>query len=242
MAKVVWISHRGLNQQHVENTQLAFDAAVAAGFVCLETDLRTTLDGHIVLHHDSSMKRTANSEKTIERITCKAFKQIQLIDGQCGMTFLEFVERYAALNWIFDIKPESGAKTLQVLKDWAKLNQTETRLLKQARFLLWQRDHEKLLRAYFPKAITLANQWECRRAGFAALLGMPSLGGIRENRCYAVPPRFFGQELFAESFFRAYHKRGARVLAYLPEKAEDIRRAQEAGADEILTNGKPIEI
>lgn len=242
MAGVCWISHRGFHEQHVENTQRAFDAAVELGFDCLETDLRTTLDGRIVLHHDPHMRRTANQSLVIEQMKEKEFRNIALLDGQCGMTFYDFVERYAQLNWIFDIKPESGAKTLQALKDWAVRKNAESMLVKKARFLLWRRDHEKLLHKFFPAAVTLANKAECQRAGISVLMGLKSFAGLRQGRTYAVPPRFMGQELFAQSFFEAYHSAGARVLAYLPEREEDVLNAQHAGADEILINGKPIRI
>lgn len=55
---VIWISHRGLHQRHVENSLHAFEAAAEAGFHTLETDLRTTRDGLIVLHHDPALIRT----------------------------------------------------------------------------------------------------------------------------------------------------------------------------------------
>jgi len=242
MAKTLWISHRGFHQRHVENTRLAFDAAIAAGFTCLETDLRTTLDGHIVLHHDATMRGTAGRELVIEEIKHQEFLKVVLNDGQIGMDFTQLVEQYRGLNWIFDIKPDSGAKTLQLLKDWAILSDSEEWLLNQVRFLLWQKDHARLLRKYFPTATTLASEFECRRAGFAVLYGMPWLSGIQRNRCYAVPARIWGQELFAHSFFSAYHKRGARVMAYLPESEEDARKALKAGVDEIITNGKPLDI
>src|SRR5690625_2778281 len=66
MGSPVWISHRGFCQDHEENSAQAFRAACAIGFEHLETDLRTTADGHIVLAHDPTMERLIGTTHTIE--------------------------------------------------------------------------------------------------------------------------------------------------------------------------------
>ena len=55
--KPFWISHRGYAKKYTENSQEAFDAALDLGFEFLETDLRITADGHIVLCHDPDFRR-----------------------------------------------------------------------------------------------------------------------------------------------------------------------------------------
>jgi glycerophosphoryl diester phosphodiesterase len=53
-------AHRGLSAEYPENTLAALRAAVAAGFRCLEIDLRCTSDGEIVLLHDAGIDRTTD--------------------------------------------------------------------------------------------------------------------------------------------------------------------------------------
>lgn len=239
MADVAWISHRGLRDKHVENTRLAFDAAVDAGFRHLETDLRSTRDGHIVLHHDPVMTATAGCDRPIEQMTLAEFHAIEMLDGQCGFSFAEFVDRYAACQWILDIKPESADRTLLLLKKWVVQQSAEDWLLEQARFLTWRRQDAQLLQRLLPSAETMATIGECRRAGLATVLGLPVLGGIRPGRTYALPPRIAGKELYEPRIFEAYQQRGARVLAFLPQSDEDVDNALEAGADEFLLDGTP---
>jgi glycerophosphoryl diester phosphodiesterase len=240
MQNVIWISHRGLHDRHTENTKNAFQAAVDAGFETLETDLRTTVDGHIVLHHDPDMGRTAGDGSVVEQMSLTDFKDKRLQDGQQGLDFEEFIEAFAGLNWIFDIKPESGAKTLKTLQEWAEKHHASALLTHQARFLLWRGDHLKLLKMLFPDAQIMPGQGACRRAGLAVWFGVAGLSGIEAGKTYAVPPRFWGKELFTRSLVHAYHSRRARVLAYLPETESDCQKAIEAGVDEILTNGRPL--
>jgi hypothetical protein len=158
------------------------------------------------------------------------------------LTFDEFIESYAGFSWTFDIKPESAGPTLLGLHTWAQRKKAESWLNEQGRFLCWSARAERYLRQLFPQARTLAREVECYRAGLAALSGMPFVGGIRSGRTYSIPRYFAGRDLFTKIFVATYHKRGARLLAYLPARDEDAKAAVDAGFDEILTNHLPLSI
>src|SRR6478735_8392815 len=117
---VVWISHRGYHAQALENTREAFDAAIKAGFNHLETDLRTTADGHLVLHHDPELSRTFSSTLIIEKTSLRELSSLKTSEGYKLLTFEEFIESYAGFSWTFDIKPESAGPTLLGLQQWAR--------------------------------------------------------------------------------------------------------------------------
>lgn len=237
MPEPLWISHRGLDMPHVENSYNAFAAARHAGFHVLETDLRTTADGHIVLHHDPHMRRTAARDLRVEQLRLREFLEQSLKDGQTGLDFPSFAEHFHDLEWILDIKPESGARTLENLFHWTRREGCHGWLTDHARFLVWTRRQMALLYRLFPDATTMATDRECRRAGFAVLAGAPAAAGIRPGRTYSLPPRFQGIPLFRRRIVRQYHKRGARVLAFLPESREEIQRALDVGMDEMLVSG-----
>ncbi|HET9238750.1 MAG TPA: glycerophosphodiester phosphodiesterase [Oligoflexus sp.] len=237
---VVWISHRGYHTVALENTREAFDAAIEAGFTHLETDLRTTADGHIVLHHDSELTRTFANSLIVEKTSLRELLSLRSPHGHRLLTFDEFIESYAGFSWTFDIKPESAGPTLLGLHEWARRKKAESWLNEQARFLCWSARAERYLRQLFPNARTLAREAECYRAGLAVFSGMPFVGGIRSGRTYSIPRYFAGRDLFTKFFAEAYHKRGARLLAYLPVRDEDAKAAVDAGFDEILTNHLPL--
>lgn len=239
MSEIIWISHRGLHTQHTENSLLAFRAAVDHGFTHLETDLRCTRDGHLVLHHDPHMKRTTGRAAVLGKMTLKEFRQARLHDGQPPALFEEFTERFDRQAWILDIKPDQAVRTLSLLHDWARRHQRQDWLLAHARFLLWRPAHYALLQQYFPGAVTMADRGECRRAGLSVLFGLGGFGNIREHRTYSIPPSYMGHRLFRRSIVQAYQKHGGRVLAFLPEREADVWHAQECGAQEILINGRP---
>lgn len=239
MGSIVWTSHRGLHKKYVENTREAFAAAVNAGFTSLETDLRLSSDGHIVLHHDPSMERTAGQSLEIRNLTLKQFQETGFIGGQKGMSLQDLFDDFSKFRWIFDVKPEMGSQTLEALKSWAEKNKAEGWILGQVRFLLWSSRDEIYLQELFPGAVSLAREPECQRAGFSVLLGLPFLSGIKAGRAYAVPPRFWGLGLFTRRIINSYKARGAKVIGYLPESKEELDLAIQMGVDEILTNGEP---
>lgn len=239
--KPLWISHRGDTRAHTENTHAAFEAACARGFPVLETDLRITRDDHIVLAHDPTLARLCGDRRPLASLTREELARVQLPDGS-SLLFLDvFVRDFPHVRWTFDVKPEHGDRTLHALALWAGRRGQGDRIQQNTRFLVWRRAHARLLRALFPHAEIYAGQRACTRAGIAVLLRVPAMGGIRAGTTYSLPPRARGIPLYREHVLRPYRRRGARLLAFLPEREEDVRAALRLGFDEILTNGEIVE-
>ena len=62
-------AHRGDSYCCYENTMEAFEAAIAVGSDMIETDVRMTKDGYLVLHHDNTAKRTTGVDVEIADLT-----------------------------------------------------------------------------------------------------------------------------------------------------------------------------
>ncbi len=73
---VVAISHRGEHLRHPENTMLAYRAAVDAGADFIETDVRTTADGKLVIMHDSTVDRRTNGHGEVARMTLDDIRKL----------------------------------------------------------------------------------------------------------------------------------------------------------------------
>lgn len=66
---IVAISHRGEHLHHPENTMLAYRAAFEAGADFIETDVRTTSDGRLVIMHDASVDRCTDGHGDLASMT-----------------------------------------------------------------------------------------------------------------------------------------------------------------------------
>ena len=92
-------AHRGWRSKYPENTMAAFRAAVELGVDQVETDVRVTKDGELVLIHDAEVDRTTNGtgkvcEKTLaelETLDAGSWKSAEFA-GEKIPTFIEFME------------------------------------------------------------------------------------------------------------------------------------------------------
>ncbi|MEO8597387.1 MAG: glycerophosphodiester phosphodiesterase family protein [Candidatus Solibacter sp.] len=77
-SRVVAISHRGEHLHHPENTMPAYRAAVDAGADFIETDVRTTSDGKLVIMHDGSVDRRTNGHGEVANMI---FDEVRKLDA-----------------------------------------------------------------------------------------------------------------------------------------------------------------
>ena len=235
-----WISHRGYYKHQVENTLGAFDEAVNLRFDRLETDVRTTKDGQLVLCHDTSFQRVGGPKEDVWTLAKAELQRSRLKYHSKIVFFDDFCDRYSASDWIFDIKPEQGDKTIKALKDWAEYHDAHNLLTRQAWFLCWDKAHEDMILEFLPNATILVDEKSCWRAGLSLFFGLPFLGGFKKGKIYTLIPKLWGKELFKKKIVEKIHKRGAKALAYLPASEKDLQAAVDAGFDYIITEEQPL--
>ena len=92
-------AHRGWCAAYPENTMLAFKKALEVGVDQIETDVRITADGELVLIHDATVDRTTNGtgkvcEKTLAELRelDAGIKKGEEFAGEKIPTFIEFME------------------------------------------------------------------------------------------------------------------------------------------------------
>jgi glycerophosphoryl diester phosphodiesterase len=109
---VVVIAHRGEHLRHPENTMPAFEEAVRVGADFIEVDVRTTVDGQLVLMHDAQADRTTNGRGDIAKMTFEQIRTLEAGGGAKVPTFDEVLD-YARgkVNVYVDVK-QVAAKDL----------------------------------------------------------------------------------------------------------------------------------
>lgn len=117
----IWVAaHRGWCSKYPENTMEAIRAAVEIGVDQIETDVRVTKDGELVLMHDATVDRTTNATGKVIDFTLAELKELDAgshkgeeYAGYKIPTFVEFMDYMKTLPEItIDIElkeyPEPG--------------------------------------------------------------------------------------------------------------------------------------
>jgi glycerophosphoryl diester phosphodiesterase len=87
-------AHRGFGND--QNTLPAFDRAVRRGADVVETDLRRTVDGVVVLRHDDGLATTTNGDGTVSHRTWAYVRHLQTEHGYRVPTIGRLVRTMAA--------------------------------------------------------------------------------------------------------------------------------------------------
>ena len=163
-SRVTWISHRGNAHSFPENTAAAFDCAVADGFPVLETDLRPTSDGHIVLSHDRSLLRVAGVDRPVDLLTRAELEKIGLGEGHRLLFLDQFIDRYREKRWIFDLKAENAHVTIRNMKSLFQDEAIASLVLERTTVLCWTSGHQRMMRDELGFQSFYARKWQCFRA------------------------------------------------------------------------------
>lgn len=86
------VAHRG-DRDRTENTLGAFRSAVHRGADAVETDLRTSSDGRLVLLHDRTLGRTTHERGRVRKLTGREIHAVRTNDGQ-HVPYVDMVLRF----------------------------------------------------------------------------------------------------------------------------------------------------
>lgn len=109
------VAHRGLHGEHSpENSMSAFRAAIKAGYA-IETDVRLSKDGALVLFHDDGLARMTGDSRNVIDCTLKELSSLNL-DGTAEKipTLQDFLEEIAGrVPILLEIKnvPKANSQT-----------------------------------------------------------------------------------------------------------------------------------
>lgn len=109
-------SHRGDSVAAPENTLPAIEKAIAGGFSYVEVDVALTADGHAVLMHDRTVKRTTNGIGAVADLT---LAQIRALDAGSWFDPSFAGTQVPTLEEFLDVLASSNSKGLIELKgEW----------------------------------------------------------------------------------------------------------------------------
>ncbi len=252
-------AHRGASREFPENTLPAFARALEILPGCLlETDVRMTGDGGIVISHDGLLE---NKTEGRGPIMDWSLDEIAGLDAGFGITFdggmtfpyrgrgfrvptlAEALEAFPDARFSVDIKDDNRLATdraLAVMMEKGALSR-----------IIVGSFHERVLghvRKKYPGAVTSCSKREILRFLASQKLRMPVspriLGAamlvpeFAGGRSYEFPASGSagGMRVISRRFIRSAHRRGLPVLAWTINRPENMRRLIEWGADGIVTD------
>ncbi|HEX8352845.1 MAG TPA: glycerophosphodiester phosphodiesterase [Pyrinomonadaceae bacterium] len=239
------IAHRGGAGLWPENTLHAFERAAAMGVDVIETDVRATADGELVVIHDDTLGRTTDGAGRVRAMTLAELKRLDAAyrwspDGGRsfplrgrGLTVPTLREVFAALPGVrFNIEPKQSDPPIAApLCRMIREHGMTARVMVAA----FGGTVMEQFRRECPEVATSASTAEV--AGFLALQ-RPGLAGSYGPPMQAlqVPESAGGVRVLTADFVAAAHARNLRVHAWTVNDEGDMRRLLGLGVDGVMTD------
>ena len=108
----VAFAHRGFSPAGHENSMAAFRAAVELGYGYVETDVRTTADGELMVFHDESLDRVTDGSGPIAEHTLSQLRRVRIHGVEPIPTMEELLREWPDLKINVDVKDRAGGPLL----------------------------------------------------------------------------------------------------------------------------------
>jgi glycerophosphoryl diester phosphodiesterase len=224
------MAHRGGAIEHLENTLPAFQACVDMGYRYLETDVRVTADGVLVVFHDPTLERVTDLTGRIETMPWSDVSTARIGGREPILRLEDLLGAWPDVRFNLDIK---AAGVL------APLVRTVRRLAVADRICLGSFSDARIAaarRLFGPSVCTALGP-----KGVAALrlssYSPRAAGLVRIQAGVAqVPLQLGGRALVDDRFLTAAHARGLQVHVWTVDTEAETTAMLDLGVDGIMTD------
>lgn len=199
-------AHRGVHDAHAENTIAAFLAAERSGADGIETDLRHTRDGIVVLHHDHAVAGVPVSQLS--------HRELDDLAGHPVTTLSDIASHDWTVAWNLEIKTETAFE------------------LARAEIAAWR--GEVLVTSFIHEIAVRSARETGRRAGL--LLANRPIEGCVPQTLPGVDMLVWDWKVLDRRTAMLARTLGWRYAAYGMSSADEHRMAAEMGLDTIITD------
>lgn len=242
-------AHRGGSGLWPENTLKAFLGALELGCTHLETDVRMTADGKIVLMHDQELSRTTDGAGSVAN---SSWQELQQLDAAYGFQILPNVEfpergcghRILTLQELVEAAPNAYLNI--EIKEWGPEGQKLPEALwqfivdnsLQDRVLVAAEHHDLIVRfrqLSSGSVPTAASRRECLQFLACNFIGQAS------KRSWAfsalqIPSHLGFWRVARASVLRAAKAQGIAVHVWTIDEPDQMRELLNLGVDGLMTD------
>jgi glycerophosphoryl diester phosphodiesterase len=239
-------AHRGGAGLWPENTLEAFRGAIELGCSHLETDLRVTRDGAIVIMHDARLERTTDGTGHVSERTLAELERLDAgyrfsPDGKSfprrgqGLripTLDELVALAPGVCFNVEIKERGGFDLPRLLLAFIERRGLADRIIVAAEKHELGRDFRRLSRGRIP---TSASRREClqfwlaSRARLTAFLPLP-------YQALQIPVRVGNATIVTPQLLDAAHRDGLAVHVWTIDDPLEMHRLLDLGVDGLMSD------
>lgn len=239
------IAHQGGDGIWPGNTIYAFQNAVEMGVDVIETDIRQTKDGVLVVSHDEYVDNKSNG---VGRIVDLSLAELQTLDAaynwspEEGSTFPFRGQgiTYASLEEVFITFPDMRFNIDMKQSDppiYAALCELIRKYNMQDKVIAASFSHETItaFRELCPEVTTSGDETETRNFVF---MNLAYLGRWYSPnfKVFQVPTKSSGITIMTPHFVRAAHERNLRVDVWTIDDPDEMKRLIDMGVDGIITD------
>lgn len=232
MSQPLIAAHRGASEYLPEHSLAAFRQAIVEGADGFEFDVRLTADGHLVLHHDRTVKRTSDGRGAVSDLTLAQLREFDFAHRHPDCVGDPEASRIATIEEVFGLVVDSG-KEIKLLVEAKHPSKFGPRL----ELRLWE-----TLRRWPGMDVTVMSFSRAALKTWRGLDGTTPLVWIFEYP-FRRPPEGV-QVLSAKvdyvqstpSFIERTHEQGYQAYVWTVNDADTARAMAEAGADLVFTD------
>ena len=230
------------------NTFSAFDKALADGADVLETDLRLTKDGVVVLMHDAFLEGVTNGSGFIRDHTLEEIKKLDAAhhfsrdakktfplrgQGYSIVTLEEAFQRYPDVKMNIDMKSRNPALARKVADLLVKYNRAHITIAGSFHYKNVKRLRRHMKR-HGVNVQTCASDTETKAAVVASKLHIP--GRFNPLLALEVPVSQGRIKVVTEEFVKRAHANGRFVVPWTINDPKEMESLLKLGVDGIITD------
>jgi len=224
------MAHRGGAIEHLENTLPAFEACVDMGYRYLETDVRVTADGVLVVFHDPTLERVTDRSGRVDTLPWSEVAAARIGGREPILRLEDLLGAWPDVRFNLDIKAAGVlAPLVRLVRRLAIVDRICLGSFSDARIAAARRLFgPAVCTALGPRGVAALrlSSYSPRAAGLVRIQA-----GVAQ-----VPLQLGGRALVDERFLAAAHARDLQVHVWTVDTEDEATSMLELGVDGVMTD------